>query len=83
MHRDECDDGMPPEATSWLMSHLPFLYLYVNTLAICATNQAQKPAMKMTLDVTSDHTMADVKGGTAAAVHWCLRRLHCAQYASV
>lgn len=25
MHKDECEDGMPPEATSCDKSHLPFL----------------------------------------------------------
>jgi hypothetical protein len=40
MHSAECEDGMPPEAMSCSRSHLPFLILYVNTLAACATSHA-------------------------------------------
>ena len=39
MHNDECEEGMPPEATSCDKFHVPFLILYVNTLAICAIAQ--------------------------------------------
>ena len=40
MHSDECEDGMPPDAISCSQSHLPFLSLKVNTLAIWAIAHA-------------------------------------------
>lgn len=30
MHREECDDGMPPESTTAVTSHTPSLIRFVN-----------------------------------------------------
>ena len=38
-HKEECDDGMPPDSITALMSHTPCLYLFVKTCSINASSR--------------------------------------------
>eukprot|EP00879_Flechtneria_rotunda_P019931 GHRR01020950.1.p1 GENE.GHRR01020950.1~~GHRR01020950.1.p1 ORF type:complete len:124 (+),score=13.34 GHRR01020950.1:787-1158(+) len=66
-HSAECDEGMPPESTIALMSHMPFLIRLVKILRVCAVNQAQKPAKNTLLVNRSENPPPGNAGSKAIA----------------
>lgn len=55
MHMLECEDGIPPESTTALKFHWPFLYRYVKTFITWAINHAKNPATKERFSRTSPY----------------------------